>query len=94
MKFSQRIGKKEAREALQPEDIDQILENRLWNNILNDFIQQLSDYNSGYGETDRVKILIYIWENFFEFKSDEIPSLSNEVVYTDGVIELKKKMVY
>lgn len=89
MRFSQRIGKKEVKQILQIDSIDQTLENRLWNNILNDFIEQINDYSDGYRpESDRVLIYKYIWENFFELKIDEIPSYSNNGgVYATGVTE-------
>lgn len=90
MRFSQRIGKKDIRQALQTDSIDQILENRLWNNILNDFIERIDDYAS-YGISRRAKIFKYIWDNFFELKADEIPSDNNGGVYTPGVTEYIKK---
>ncbi|MDD3737992.1 MAG: hypothetical protein PHP31_01690 [Lentimicrobiaceae bacterium] len=91
MRFSQRIGKKDIRQTLQTGSIDQVLENRLWNNILNDFINKTADYSSSsYGESRRVKILRYIWENFFELKADEIPTTSLGGVYSDGVIKFIK----
>ncbi|WP_277016902.1 AbiJ-NTD4 domain-containing protein [Flavobacterium lindanitolerans] len=80
MKFSQRIGKKEIRQVLQTNGIDQVLENRLWNNILKDFIEQIDDYARSFEESDRGKILKYIWENFFELRIDEISS------YDDGTV--------
>jgi hypothetical protein len=92
MRFSQRIGKKDIRQALQTDSIDQILENRLWNNILNDFIEQIDNLSSSYDSSARAKTFQYIWENFFEFKADEIPSYGgNGGVYTPGVTEFIKK---
>lgn len=91
MRFSQRIGKKDVRQSLQTDNIDTILENRLWNNILNDFIEQFADYSSSYEESRRAQIFQYLWENFFELKADEIPSYDNGGVYTRGVTEYIKK---
>lgn len=91
MRFSQRIGKKDVRQSLQTDNIDRVLENRLWNNILNDFIEQINDYSSSYEVSRRAKIFQYIWENFFELKSDEIPSYRDGGVYTTGVTEYIKK---
>ena len=86
MKFSQRIGKIDVRKSLQIEDIDQTLENKLWNNILIDFIEKTNNYSS-YEESERVIFSKIIWQDFFERKIDEIPSYSNGGVYTNGVIE-------
>jgi hypothetical protein len=92
MRFSQRIGKKEIRQALQIDSIDQTLENRLWNNVLYDFIEQIGDFSSAYEPSERARTFQYIWENFFELKRDEIPSYpSNGGVYTPGVTEFIKK---
>ncbi|MDD3945149.1 MAG: hypothetical protein PHS38_10595 [Bacteroidales bacterium] len=75
MRFSQRIGKTNVREALQIQSIDSVLENRIWNNILNDFFGHRTDgYN---GLSERVRICKIIWEEFFELRTDEIPLYSN-----------------
>ncbi|OPC39386.1 AbiJ-NTD4 domain-containing protein [Elizabethkingia miricola] len=88
MRFSQRIGKKEVRQVLQTDSIDQVLENKLWNNILNDFIEQIDDSSNPYRESDRAKVFRYIWEDFFELKADEIPSYRNSGnVYPAGMIK-------
>ena len=91
MRFSQRIGKKDIRQSIQVDNIDKTLENRLWNNILNDFIGQIDDYSPLYESSRRAKIYRYIWENFFEFKADEIPSYREGGVYTQGVTDFIKK---
>ena len=91
MRFSQRIGKKDVRQALQIDNIDNVLENKLWNNILNDFINKIEDYASSFKESDRAQIFKYIWENFYELKSDDIPSFSNGGVYTPGVLDYIRK---
>ncbi len=90
MQFSQRIGKKDIRQSLQTDYIDHVLENRLWNNILNDFIGQISDYSSRFEESLRAKIFKYIWEDFFEFKTDEIPSYMDGSFSTAGFTEYIK----
>ena len=87
MRFSQRIGKKDVRQSLQIENIDNILENKLWNNILTDFIEKISDYSSRYEESDKVIFLKILWQDFFERKIDEISSYSNGGVYPTGVVE-------
>ncbi|GAT62089.1 AbiJ-NTD4 domain-containing protein [Paludibacter jiangxiensis] len=91
MRFSQRIGKKDVRQVLQTDSIDQILENKLWNNILNDFINKIEDHAYSYQKSKRAEVFIYIWENFFELKSDEIPSYTDGDVYTEGMTEYIKK---
>lgn len=91
MRFSQRIGKKDIRKALQTDDIDKVLENRLWNNILNDFINEIDDYATSYQESRRSNVFKYIWENFYELKADEIPSYSDGGVYTQGMTTYIKK---
>ena len=90
MRFSQRIGKTNIRTALQIESIDEVLENRLWNNILNDFINEISNSSSYGSESDRTQVCRLIWEEFFEKRTDEIPSYSGGGVYVDGVIEFIK----
>ncbi|MCF8464871.1 MAG: hypothetical protein K9G41_08520 [Flavobacteriales bacterium] len=86
MRFSQKIGKKSVRESIQIESIDQVLENRLWNNFLIDFMKQLSSYRSySGGASDQENACQTIWEEFYEERADEIPSRSGDV-YVDGVI--------
>jgi len=67
MKFSQRIGKTSIRNSLQIDDIDEILKNRLWNTIQQDFLQKLTDDNS-------IQIYKLIWTEFFTNPIDEFPS--------------------
>lgn len=90
MRFSQRIGKKDIRQVLQTDSIDKVLENRLWNNILNDFIGEIEDYASSYEESRRGGVFKYIWENFYEQKADEMTSYTNGGVYTAGMTKYIK----
>jgi len=94
MRFSQRIGKRTVRQSLQIESIDTVLENRLWNNFLNDFFGHIDGYASYGGESDQVKICKIIWEEFFEQRTDEIPLYSNGGVYVDGVLNFIKKWFF
>ena len=82
MRFSQRIGKKSVRESMQIESMDAALENRLWNNFLNDLFQKISPYShqSG-GQSDRQGICQFRWDEFFENRADEIPGYG----YRNGV---------
>jgi hypothetical protein len=94
MKFSQRIGKTDVRSALQVEYIDEVLQNRLWNNFLNDFINEINNYSSYGNESERAQVCKIIWEEFYEKRTDEIPSFSGGGVYVEGVIEFIKKWFF
>lgn len=94
MRFSQRIGIKSVRQSLQIESIDTVLENRLWNNFLNDFFGHIDSYDSYGGESDQVKICKIIWEEFFEQRTDEIPSYSSGGVYVNGVLNSIKEWFF
>ena len=93
MRFSQKIGKTSVRENIQIESIDTRLENRLWNTILNDFFDRIS--NSSYGkESDRAQICLIIWKEFFGERADEISSFSGGGIYVSGVIDFIKKWFF
>lgn len=94
MRFSQRIGQTPIREAIQIESIDTKLENRLWNSILNEFFEKITDYASNYSESNRAKVLRVIWTEFYNQRVDEIDSYSNGGIYTDGVISYIKKWFF
>lgn len=94
MKFSQRIGKTSVRQALQIEEIDDVLQNRLWNNILSDFIEKIDNYSSYGGDSNRAQVCKIIWEEFFEKRIDEIPSYQGGGVYVTGVISFIKKWFF
>lgn len=94
MRFSQRIGKTSVRQSLQIESIDTPLENRIWNNFLSDFMEEISSYSSYGSESDQAKISKIIWEEFFEQRTDEIPSYSGGGIYVDGVINYIKKWFF
>ncbi|SDR71542.1 AbiJ-NTD4 domain-containing protein [Christiangramia echinicola] len=82
MRFSQKIGITSIRESFQFESIDQRLENKLWNNILQDFFEPFSSYDS-----DRREICKIIWLEFYFNRIDQIPSFSSGGVYAQGVIK-------
>lgn len=95
MRFSQKIGKTQIREAIQIEFIDKRLENRLWNTILGDFFDKLSDFTSAYGgESQKAQVCSIIWEEFFDERADEIDSYNNGGVYSPGVIDYIKKWFF
>ncbi|QYJ68921.1 AbiJ-NTD4 domain-containing protein [Flavobacterium litorale] len=72
MRFSQRIGKTPFETALQFESINNKLKNRLWNIIL-DYFELFDDVSLSFGlKSDRDKILLFIWKDFFAHPSDTI----------------------
>lgn len=96
MRFSQKIGKTPIREAIQIESIDKRLENRLWNTILNDFFDKLSEFKSTTSGEDSQKAQVcgVIWKEFFGERADEIESLSNGNIYSQGVINYIKNWFF
>ena len=79
MKFSQRIGKTNIRKTLQVESIDERLENRLWNTILDDFFYKFKDRS----DDDLEQVCFYIWTEFFCNRKDEIPQYGFNTLSTD-----------
>jgi len=94
MKFSQKIGKSSIREKIQVESIDTKLENRLWNTILNDFFDKISDSSTHLRESDRAQICLIIWKEFFGNRADEISSQSDGEIYVTGVIKFIKEWFF
>ena len=94
MRFSQKIGKTTIRENIQVESIDTRLENRLWNTILNEFFDKISD-SSTYGkESDKAQICLIIWKEFYGERADEISSYNGGGIYVSGVINFIKKWFF
>jgi hypothetical protein len=89
MRFSQRIGKTPIKNTLQIETIDEPLNNRLWNAILENFLYKLND-NNDYGLSDRELICKVIWIEFYGQRVDLIPSSTYSDVSSYGVIEYIK----
>ncbi|HUH75265.1 MAG TPA: hypothetical protein VLZ75_12800 [Chitinophagales bacterium] len=87
MKFSQRIGKTEVREILQVESIDERLENRLWNVLINDLFYELDDFSDRYKDSKKGTICKIIWVEFFCYRIDEIPTTDYGFVNSNGVIK-------
>lgn len=94
MRFSQRIGKKPVRQSLQIESIDTPLENRLWNNFLSYFINEIDSTSFIDDEPDKSKISKNIWEEFFDERIDEIPSYTDGDIYVNGVIDYIKEWFF
>tara|TARA_R100000789_G_C2990049_1_gene145851 strand:+ start:74 stop:922 length:849 start_codon:yes stop_codon:yes gene_type:complete len=86
MKFSEKIGKTPLREIIQIEQIDIKLENRIWNNILINFFEEISSYISIGKESRRGKVCKIIWTDFFNKRVDEIPKLTRGNVDVSGTI--------
>jgi hypothetical protein len=89
MRFSQRIGKRPVKTVLQIESMDDDLKNRLWNSILEDFFDQISDHKDySFSESDKIKVCKYIWKEFFKRPIDKLPKLMmSSAVSSNGVIE-------
>lgn len=89
MKFSQRIGKTEIREALQIESMDKPLSNRLWNTIYW-FIDKFPNTARFDESSQREELLQYIWNEFLEEMADEIPSYTGGINTTQVTEHLKE----
>jgi hypothetical protein len=74
-RFSERIGKKEPRNAIQLDSMDDMLRNSLWN-VLNVYIfERLLREDSNYLNSSRFNNLFHgIWFNFLKEPTDQIPS--------------------
>lgn len=94
MRFSQKIGKTSVRENIQIESIDTRLENRLWNTILSGFFDKISN-SSSYGEaSDRAKVCLIIWKEFFGERADEIPKNTRGGIDVPDVVDFIKKWFF
>ena len=94
MRFSQKIGKTSVRENIQIESIDTRLENRLWNTILNDFFDRISNFSSSRKESNRAQICLIIWKEFLGKRADEISTYTRGGVYVPDVIDFIKKWFF
>ena len=94
IRFSQKIGKTPIRDIIQIESIDSVLENKIWNNILKNFLNEISDYalngrNSLRGNTCKI-----IWTDFFDNRIDEIDKFPNGKIDIKGVVYYIKKWFF
>lgn len=94
MKFSQRIGKTTVRQSIQIASIDQDLTNRLWNNILVDFFENLNNYAFSGKDSRRTFILKMIWGEFFGNPVDEFPKNMFGHDFDDGAVQIIKSWFY
>lgn len=88
MRFSQKITKTPVREIIQIEHIDNILENKIWNNILTDFLKQISSHIIAGRESRRGNVCKIIWSDFFSNRIDEIPKMSR------GNVDISETIAY
>ena len=94
MRFSQRIGKKPIKTILQIESIDLDLKNRLWNIILENFFNELSDYHDRGSESTKGDFCKIIWREFYGFPIDRISRFSNvDYINSSGFIDYVRKRV-
>ncbi len=93
MRFSQRIGKTPIKNILQVESIDEGLNNRLWNIILEAFFYQLSD-ESDDEISDREFICKIIWMEFYGLRIDLIPTSTYRDVSSYEVIDYVKEWYF
>lgn len=93
MRFSQKIGLTPVRQIIQIESMDEALENRLWNIILNEFFDKLGDdFNKR--DTQKKHFCSIIWKEFFGKRGDEIPSYAVVLVNVTGVIAFIKSWFF
>jgi hypothetical protein len=96
MRFSQKIGRTSVRDSIQIESIDEKLENRLWNVILEDFFYKIGASPEYYvrKESDVGQVFILIWQEFFGNRIDEIPGWGNEQISVSKNINFIKKWFF
>jgi hypothetical protein len=96
MRFSQKIGKTSVRDSIQIESIDQKLENKLWNNILEDFFYRLGASPEYYAQiqSDVGQVFLLIWQDFFGNRRDELPGWQNEQISIIKNISFIKKWFF
>ena len=82
------------RDALQIEEMDSLLENRIWNTILSEFFDKISNSSSYGRESDKAQICLIIWKEFFGYRADEIPSFSGGGIYVSGFMDFLKKWFF
>jgi hypothetical protein len=94
MRFSQRIGKRQVKTILQLEVIDTDLLNRLWNIILKDFFDEISDYSRFDSETQKCEVCRIMWKEFFKYPIDKSPKYNSGVTYVPEFIQLLRNWFY
>lgn len=96
MRFSQKIGKTSVRDRIQIESIDEKLENRLWNTILDDFFYRLGANPEYYisNESDVGQIFTIIWQEFFGNRRDEIPGWNRKQISVSGNLDFIKEWFF
>lgn len=93
MRFSQRIGKTPVRDTLQVESINQSLNNRLWNIILEHFFYQYNDDGED-GVSNREMVCKILWVDFYNERIDLIPNTMYRDISSHGVIDYIKEWYF
>lgn len=94
MRFSQKIGITSIREAIQIESIDEKLENRIWNAIINDFFDKIPDDTTYVDETLKAQVCRILWTEFYGERADEIGTYHHGRVLTSSVINYIKNWFF
>jgi len=95
MRFSQKIGKTSFRDSIQIESIDVKLENRLWNTIQINFFDIIGLDNYGVKDASTLgQIFLFIWQEFYENRVDEIPRDYQGDISSQKNIEFIKKWFF
>lgn len=80
MRFSERMGYRPIREALQVEDMDAALRNRIWNCVYTHVFATIRwDRISGKTYSKNYRICCSIWTDFFKERIDRIPRYVDDI---------------
>jgi hypothetical protein len=80
-RFSERIGKRAPRAAIQIDTMDDDLRNGLWNEIYLHFVSSFA-HAEAYEDTNEnplFTLLYYLWTDLLKFRADEIPYRSSGI---------------
>ena len=94
MNFSQRMGITPVRNAIQIDEIDEVLENKIWNCFLGEFFFKLDDHRINGNQSNRGIICLTIWEGFFVHRIDEIEIDGNGYIFSPKVLNYIKKWFF
>lgn len=94
MRFSQRIGNRPVKTTLQVGSIDEALMNRVWNCVLKDFFDKVSNLSYNSSESAQGKICKLIWTEFYGLRIDKMPQYDSGYAYSKGVIDYIEKWYF
>jgi hypothetical protein len=81
MKFSQRIGLVPAEKAIQKDDIDNDLRNRLWNVLDSLILSKISDSHNYGHDVYPLKIFrIALYHHYFKKRMDDAPTYKDDII--------------